>query len=231
MINLVIIDDHEDENIMIHSAVEECMLKVIGEEQFDYMHLTKEKVDTFIDNNTKLDFCCYDVSGGIDRLYDLRRRYPLMSLLLMVEMNMSPTEYLRPGIKPDAVLIRPVNLENARDTVKNFIIEGIAQRGNNNQSFVIDRRDCKYYIPFHKIFYFESRDKKIYLKTIEGEYGFYGTIDELEEDLPYFFVRCHRSFIVNKTHIQRVLNINTIELSNGFILPISRTYRQIIKEL
>ncbi len=231
MINLVTIDDHEDENNLIHVAVDECIFKLLGDEDFEYVGIKKEKIDQVLAGNRIIDFCCYDVSGGMELLYDLRKRYPRMNLLLVVEMSMSPTEYLKPGIKPDAILIRPVSFENAFETLRSFLTEGISQRENNDQAFVVDGREGKYTIPYSKIYYFESRDKKIYLKTLEGEYGFYGTIDELDGELPGMFVRCHRSFIVNKKYIRKILNISTIELSNGFIVPVSRSYRQTIKEL
>jgi DNA-binding LytR/AlgR family response regulator len=231
MINLVTIDDHDDENDLIHKVVDECIFKMIGNEDFEYVGIKKANINQVLQDNKGVDFCCYDVSVGMDLLYDLRKRYPLMNLLLVVEMSMSPTEYLKPGIKPDAILIRPVNPKNASDTLEIFLSEGLSQRDSSDRIFVVDGREGKYTIPYNKIYYFESREKKIYIKTIEGEYGFYGTIDELEGELSEMFVRCHRSFIVNKKYIRKISNITTIELSNGFMVPVSRSYRQTVKEL
>ena len=231
MINLVIIDEREDENNLIRIVVEKSIHRIIGNERFEYMHLKADDISEFISNNTEIDFCCYDVSGGMESLYKIRKSYPRMSLLLVVETTMSPNEYLKPGIKPDAILIRPMCIEDVDDTISAFLAEGISQKKNDDQTFVVEGREGKYSIPYSKIYFFESRDKKIYLKTIEAEYGFYGTIDELEDELSELFVRCHRSYLVNKIHIREIMNASTILLLNGFVVPISRTYRQNIKEL
>ena len=45
MINLVTIDDHEDENNLIHVAVDECIFKLLGDEDFEYVGIKKEKID------------------------------------------------------------------------------------------------------------------------------------------------------------------------------------------
>lgn len=44
------------------------------------------------------------------------------------------------------------------------------------------------------------------------------------------FIRIHKSFLVNKSHISRI-KTNFINLQNGKVLPIGRQYKQSIKEL
>ena len=62
--------------------------------------------------------------------------------------------------------------------------------------------------------------------------SFYDTLDNLEQKLDSDFVRCHRSFIIAKSRIKKVmLSKNLILLDNGYEIPLSRSYKSAIKEL
>ena len=85
--------------------------------------------------------------------------------------------------------------------------------------------------PYNKIYYLESREKKIVLGTEFEELSFYGTLDCLEKKLPSGFIRCHRSFIISADKISSVkLSCNTVSLTNGSIIPVSRTYKNTVRE-
>jgi DNA-binding LytR/AlgR family response regulator len=97
-------------------------------------------------------------------------------------------------------------------------------------SYVVETKDGMTHIPYEQIYFFEAREKKIYVCIGKEAYGFYGTIDKLVEELPSNFVRCHRGFIVNKNRIDRVvLSQNIIYLEDGFDVPLSRSYKPLFK--
>ena len=65
----------------------------------------------------------------------------------------------------------------------------------------------------------------------DREYGFYDTIDRLEQSLPPLFVRCHRSYLVNSGWIAGVkLSSGCLRLKNDIELPVSRSYKNRFKE-
>ena len=65
---------------------------------------------------------------------------------------------------------------------------------------------------------------------VPEEYGFYLTMDRLAEELPEQFLRCHRSFIVNSRKIRKImLSQNLIGLEDGFDIPLSRSYKAVLK--
>ena len=67
---------------------------------------------------------------------------------------------------------------------------------------------------------------------IAKEYGIYGALDTLEEELPKQFRRCHRSYIINTSYISKVwYSKNSILLKNDEEMPLSRSYKTIIKEV
>ena len=63
------------------------------------------------------------------------------------------------------------------------------------------------------------------------EYGCYETLDKVLQQLPDYFQRCHRSYVINMSHVKAVLfSQNKIEMTEGEEIPLSRSYRKQIKE-
>lgn len=182
-----------------------------------------------------LHLCCYDISqeGTLDCLENMRRRYDQMWLLIIADPDVSPLSYLRPSIRPDSLLIRPLCPEKTEETLEELIrvyLEKTEGQGEKKQ-FLVENRDERVYIPYEDIYYFEAREKKIYVRTAEEEFGFYDTMDGLKERLPPFFQRCHRSYIVNGRRIAGIVMAeNRIRLKRGFDLPLSRSYKAAFRQ-
>jgi DNA-binding LytR/AlgR family response regulator len=101
---------------------------------------------------------------------------------------------------------------------------------NSDSTYSFKGKDGRMMIEYSKITHFESREKRILLCTDNEEYYFYDTIDNLANVLPQEFVRCHRSFIVNVERIKKIrISDNCIFLDNGFIIPLSRSYKNKFK--
>jgi len=73
-----------------------------------------------------------------------------------------------------------------------------------------------------EILYFESSLRRVTLHTKNSTAGFYGRLDAIEAEYP-IFVRIHKSFLVNRKHIRSVSS-DTVIISNGEALPVSRRY-------
>lgn len=177
---------------------------------------------------------CYDVSakGSIDLLERIRRQYKETLLLLIAEPSMSPMEYIRPSILASSLLLRPITGDRLMDNLSELWEQYQEKNsGEEEESLVIETREGKTFVPFSKIYYFEAREKKIYLRLKKQELTFYDTLEHLAERLPESFVRCHRSFIVSRNRIRRVmLSKNLIVLEQGMEIPLSRSYKPAFKE-
>ncbi len=91
---------------------------------------------------------------------------------------------------------------------------------------MVESREGRVRVPYGQISYFEAREKKIFVRAGRREFGFYDTMDHLCEVLPEEFIRCHRSFIINRNKIEKVvLSQSTVVMEEGLMVPISRSYR------
>ena len=187
------------------------------------------------ETETPMNLLYYDFCGGdqTEGLRLVRKQYGDAMVMLITEANVSPLLYLRPGIAPDSLLLRPVQETQLRAINQEFVQSYFEKRGSSTpDSFLVDTREEKVVVPYSHIYYFEAREKKVFLRTKHTEYAFYSTIDALEKTLPDSFQRCHRSYIVNMQKLVRVVSSeNCLELAGEITIPVSRSYRALLKEV
>lgn len=164
-----------------------------------------------------------------------RRINPEAHIMIISAKNQSAADCISPEYMNMGIIMRPFTrekLENGlRENVRSFVKR--MNDGMTDSCFILDSKDGRQFVPYNTVSYFESREKKIFLYTNSNEYSFYDTLDRLEESLPPSkFIRCHRSFIVNRDKISGIaVSKNRITLDNGEMIPISRTYKSELKEL
>lgn len=234
MISMMVYDSRGEEREMMQHTIRQAAAR-LTEEKLELACFERlEQMNVFLKGSPLLDMACYDVSakGSIDFLERLRRQYKETLLLLIAEPSMSPMEYIRPTILASSLLLRPITEDRLMDNLSE-LWEQYQEKdsGEEEESLVIETREGKTFVPFSKIFYFEAREKKIYLRLKKQELTFYDTLEHLAERLPASFVRCHRSFIVSRSRIRRVmLSKNLIVLEQGMEIPLSRSYKPAFKE-
>lgn len=88
-----------------------------------------------------------------------------------------------------------------------------------------------YRVDYEDIVYLEAFQKKVYVHTSNQRIGYYDSLSALEEKLGEKFVRCHKSYIVNRDKVVKVcFSDMKITMTNGAEVDISRTYKSAIKE-
>ncbi len=181
-----------------------------------------------------LDLAVIDVSlpGALDGARMVRKKFGKVEILVLADVTISPMEYMRPSIRASSLLLRP--LEKGWETVvKEFYGQMIARNKKEEQAEVlwVENRDGTFRVPYDSIYYVEARDKKLFVRTQFAEYGISGTIEKIAEQLPASFVRCHRSYVVNRDRISRIkLSEHTLYLGEKLFVPVSRSYRGAFKE-
>ena len=180
------------------------------------------------------DFSCIDVTGteGISCAELVRAHHPQTSLLLIVSRTLSPAAYIRPSVRPSSVLFQPIRKEEIKQTLAEFITSSLNKDdGIDGAVFRLETKEGVTRIPYQKICYFEAAMKKVFVRVGRDEYSFYDTLDSLQDTLPEEFVRCHRSYIVNRTQIRRYSGTDsTVMLADGSQIPVSRSYRSSIRD-
>jgi DNA-binding LytR/AlgR family response regulator len=100
----------------------------------------------------------------------------------------------------------------------------------------IKREDGWVPVPFAKVVYLEARDKKTYVNAedLSGTHKY--SLQEFEFLLPKdYFIRCHRSFIVNVNHIKEIFpdthSTFVLSMDNGDRVPVSQSYSSYFRRL
>lgn len=88
--------------------------------------------------------------------------------------------------------------------------------------FVIEKKHRR--ILSCTIQYFESRNKRILIYTTGESLSCYGKLTDIKQQLSADFIMIHKSYLVNRNFIDKIER-NSLTLSSGQLLPISRNYR------
>ncbi len=204
------------------------------EEKWEYIYVqTLKEAEGFFRKEPVLDFISWDVTlkGAKEALGRIRKGNGTAFLLIVADATVSPLHYLKPGISPDALLLKPIDGYSA-ETIVREIFEVFMKRMESGEeySFLVETRGGKQYVPFGQIDCFEAKEKKVFVRTKSREYGFYDTLDELMERLPDGFLRCHRSYIVNMKRAEKLLlSENFVRMADGVMVPFSRSYKKALK--
>ena len=208
----------------------------LSEDKWELSYFSSlQELQCFVEKQPLIDMACYDVTvkGSLSCLGQIRNQYRDMLLMLIADNTLSPMEYVRPDILASGLILRPFTREALQEKLKDMMMEHLvkAENPDGEEAFVLSGREGKTRIPYRQIYYFEARSKKLYLRLPDREMAFYGTMKKLEAKLPEVFLRCHRSFLVNKNHIERILlSQNEIVLSHGISVPLSRSYKPCFRE-
>ena len=230
MLHVILCDD--DEEILKQYRV---LISQISER-----HRLETRVDCFSsgeallfameDNPNGADILYLDVQmkalNGVDTAKQLRGIGCTAQIVFLTNsreyvfesFDASPLQYLlKGGFTPERfeeIFLRAVQLSRRREGELFNCERGAEQRA----------------IPVREISYFEVAKRIVTVHYDGGRFDFYCSMDELETRLQgKGFVRTHRSFLVNVTHIRRI-DQDTVGLTSGEEVPLSRTHVRPVRE-
>lgn len=168
--------------------------------------------------------------SGIDFLKSLKRNKA------KVILTTAYREYALEGFELDAIdyLLKPIGFSRflrAIEKVKEIhekstsnVVENIRESGK--ETIQIKSNKKQYKVSLLDILYIQSENEYIsYITKTYGKLMVYGTLKNVIDTLPNTsFIRIHRSYIVNLSHIKYVEG-NRVCIEDNF-LPISETYRK-----
>ena len=129
-------------------------------------------------------------------------------------------KYALYGYKVGALqyLMKPINKSDLH-----FCLDKSLERINNEiDKIVIETTKKNIKLDYNEIYYCIMFSPYLDIHTKSDKISLRKKISEIEEVLPSkYFVRCHRSYIVNVKHIKSITK-NNVLLENGVSVPISR---------
>ena len=143
-----------------------------------------------------------------DRLFPLMQDAIALAILLFLIVSVISLVFIIKRVLNNEFAVQQLQQEN--ESLKEVFITVRADRKNQQ-------------IPLQDILYVESLSDYIKIHTSEKAITTREKISAISEQLPNYFLRIHRSFIVNSNNIES-FNKETIEIK-GVELPISRTYK------
>lgn len=99
---------------------------------------------------------------------------------------------------------------------------------DENNSIKIVSKGQVIKLRFETINYMESAGRKIYIYSTSGNYETYSTMNEMMGQLPDYFYKCHRSFIVNLYKVTSITKLGLSILENNLV-PFSRDLKDDLK--
>ena len=153
-------------------------------------------------------------------------------IMLVADASLSPMKYLTPKIRACSLLLRPFDSALMRSTLKDFMRDHYSKADNADEAvLIVENFGEKMKVPVSQIYYIEARGKKVFIRLKKVEYSEYATFESIIEKLGDQFVRCHRSFAFNRIFFESAkLSENIVNLSHGLSVPLSRSYKSMIRE-
>ena len=128
-------------------------------------------------------------------------------------------------IEPMDFLIKPVATEQLKKVMTRFL----KKQSLTGKLFAFKAEHGTEQLPYDHIYYFQSMNHKVEIHTLGGQKEFYGKLSEVESAAPDFFLRIHKSFLVNENFVSR-FHYDSVILRNGEELTISKAYRNTVRE-
>lgn len=235
MVEMMIFSLKQGEIQAVYHTAKNLAARLTEEKWMFHCLETEKTAEEFVKSNPELDVICMDITaaGSVSMAQDLRKRNRGAYMILIASPQISPAVYMKPSIMAGSLLLRPLDTGQVTEVMTEAFREFTRhfEDFDSNEQFVIDNREGKWLVDYQQINYFESREKKIFLNTDTREIPFYDTLDHLQEQLPPEFLRCHRSFVINGKKLEKLLlGKNLAVLQGGWEIPISRSYKQALKE-
>lgn len=128
-------------------------------------------------------------------------------------------------IHPLDFLIKPISARDIEETIDEAL--RFYKKKNRIFEYRANGYDCR--IPYRKIVYFYSENKKINMVALDNVIQFTGRIKELAGRLPENFIQIHQSYIINMDHMDEC-SYETVRMRKDTLLNISQPYRKTVRK-
>ncbi len=230
MLKMAVVDDEYN----VAAQTERCLMKECNKLQLNVevdVFCSGEEIIRFIGNKNMYHVIFLDIEMGMCSGIDVSRyiRDMLQDEITQIVFVTGKSEYDRQlfEFRPFAFLEKPVDTEKIGAVLAKYV----RIYGENNDTFEYKVGHGYYFVKISDIFYFESVDRKVKIKTAKEENIFYGSVLKLYEQLENrgFFMP-HKSYLVNY-RLVKVFQPDCLLLTNGEQIPIAKGKRKEVAKM
>ncbi len=135
------------------------------------------------------------------------------------------SEFIFDGVSPSGFLKKPIKKEKLMSLLNRIYL----QFDEAGKMITIKTIAGEIPVILHNISYIESYKRTVIYHIDGNEYTAYNKLDNVAEELPDYFVRCHTSYIINLNYITDMKN-NAFTLQDGKVINISKKFRNSARE-
>lgn len=223
MTNVIIVDDQETylndiESRVLSLGIEDlCIRKYQSEKQFikDIQNIPEYSIfliDIVLNKNSGIEvakFINAYIRGAI---------VIFISSYLDKVVDIYDAQHYYFIYKPELEKRLPMAFEKAMKSLKNL-----------KQTLSIDVKGKTVVLHSHDILYLERQRHTTTIIDSQQEIKCHYKLDEMLNKLPSYFIRCHRSYIINAKKVIEQKREEFI-LENNIIIPISRAYQKEVEK-
>ncbi len=222
MIKIALCDDNLESIVTLQKMLESEIIEQKLEAEICLVTDKQEEIEKNIINNS-IDILILDVEfkngdlNGIEFAKKLRK-YNKEFYLIFLSAHQ---RFLYPALvtKIFDYIVKPAN----KDTIHDLVYRIKDEFSSNTSLFVqINKWQS---IKASEIIYMEKSINRTIITTTSGKISCTKTLDKMQDCLPDNFVRCHRSFIINKN---KIISIDKKEkeviLENNLSCPINNKF-------
>ncbi len=174
------------------------------------------------------DIVIFDIempgTNGMDTARRLREIDKNITIIFVTNM----AQYAVNGYEVDAVdyILKPVNYYDFSMKFHRTVAKAAQQK---EHIITIDTPDGLRRLKISAIKYVEVLGHYLYFHTVKNVYKIRGSMQEISDQLEkYFFVRIHRSFIVNIRYVDKILSKEVTIAGETFL--VGRAYKDQLKQ-
>ena len=218
MINIAVCDD----NPIFLKEIIALIDKVYTDEHtiisFSNAQALLSHVEDYSENCIDIIITDIEMPGmnGVSMAKALKPLYPRLQFVFITNY----TDYIQDVFSVDPVyyILKPVDPQKLLEALEMAVIE--IDAGNRNAINITSKKKVLR-IRYDEIKYVESYMRTILVHEIRRNTEILMKLDDFQKQLPSFFIRTHKSYLVNMNMVRSISN-NRIELFSGEIVPVAK---------
>lgn len=129
------------------------------------------------------------------------------------------------NVSPSGFIVKPINPKILVQNINRIYFE----IRESEEKINIKTSVGEISVSANQLLYIESYKRTLIYHIHNDTFNKYDKLNNIEKELPPYFIRCHRSYIINPNFVI-LMGKNFFEMSNGEKIPISKTYKESSRE-